>query len=47
MSHILLDRRIVILVLSFLLVPMLESSSMAQWTPQASEPRRGSVGLTW
>ena len=46
MSHNLLDRRNVIPVLSLLVVPMLESSSPAQWTPQASDTKARLRGLS-
>ena len=45
MSHNLLDRRNVILVLTILAIPMLESSSLAQWTPQASDTKARLRGL--
>jgi photosystem II stability/assembly factor-like uncharacterized protein len=46
MSLKFLDRRIVILVLSFLAVPIIGSSSLAQWTPQASDTKARLRGLS-
>jgi photosystem II stability/assembly factor-like uncharacterized protein len=45
MTHHILDRRIVILLLSFLAVPMLGSWSLAQWTPQTSGTKARLRGL--
>jgi photosystem II stability/assembly factor-like uncharacterized protein len=46
MSHSFIDRRIVILLLSVLAVPMLGSSSLAQWTPQAVDTKARLRGLS-